>query len=188
MRSAEAPVRITEAASCSLVRLAALPDLYCHLNHPYQTRAIARPSTAAAPARLSSAEAAAIVAPVVMTSSMSSKRQPRTSSTVSYMPRACSRRSSRPSSRWSPCPYLTRASSSGHTRQLAKRARDGFHMIESTPPKRCRRRRHKHHRIRTGQHTCHSDRALRPGHAGRCRRAAPPDTVPDVARPRPCTL
>ena len=26
-------------------------------------------------------------------------------------------------------------------------------MIKTTPPKRCRRRRHKHHRIRTGQHT-----------------------------------
>ena len=25
-------------------------------------------------------------------------------------------------------------------------------MIKTTPPKRCRRRRHKHHRIRTGKH------------------------------------
>ena len=40
-----------------------------------------------------------------------------------------------------------------NTRQPAKWARDGFHMIEAAPPKRCRRRRHKHHRIRTGKHT-----------------------------------
>ena len=46
---------------CSKISLS---DRGKYLNHPYQTRAIARPSTAAAPARLSSAEAAAIVARV----------------------------------------------------------------------------------------------------------------------------
>ena len=39
------------------------------------------------------------------------------------------------------------------TRKIAKRARDCFHMVESTPPKRRRSRGHKHHRVRTGQHT-----------------------------------
>ncbi len=40
-----------------------------------------------------------------------------------------------------------------NTRQLAKRTGDGLHVIKTAPPKRCRRRRYKHHRIRTGQHT-----------------------------------
>ena len=40
-----------------------------------------------------------------------------------------------------------------NTRQFAKWARNGFHMIEAAPPKRRRRRGHKHHRIGAGQHT-----------------------------------
>mgnify|MGYP006919225084 CR=1 FL=1 len=40
-----------------------------------------------------------------------------------------------------------------HTRKIAKRARDCFHMVESTPPKRCRSRGHKYHRVGAGQHT-----------------------------------
>lgn len=39
-----------------------------------------------------------------------------------------------------------------HARKIAKRARDCFHMIESTPPKRRRSRGHKYHRVDTGQH------------------------------------
>ena len=50
-------------------------------------------------------------------------------------------------------PVLDESIEQGNTRQLAKWARNGLHMIKTTPPKRCRRRRHKHHRIRTGQHT-----------------------------------
>ena len=40
-----------------------------------------------------------------------------------------------------------------NTRQLAKWARDGLHMIEAASPKRRRSRGHKHHRIGAGQHT-----------------------------------
>ena len=50
-------------------------------------------------------------------------------------------------------PVLDESIEQGNTRQLAKWARNSLHMIKTTPPKRCRRRRHKHHRIRTGQHT-----------------------------------
>ena len=50
-------------------------------------------------------------------------------------------------------PVLDEGIEQRNTRQLAKWARNGLHMIKATPPKRCRRRRHKHHRIRTGQHT-----------------------------------
>ena len=39
-----------------------------------------------------------------------------------------------------------------HTRQLAKWMRNGLHVIKAAPPKRRRCRRHKHHRVRTGQH------------------------------------
>ena len=50
-------------------------------------------------------------------------------------------------------PVLDEGIEQRNTRQLAKWARNGLHMIKTAPPKRCRRRRHKHHRIRTGQHT-----------------------------------
>ena len=50
-------------------------------------------------------------------------------------------------------PVLDERIEQGNTRQLAKWARNSLHMIKTTPPKRCRRRRHKHHRIRAGQHT-----------------------------------
>ena len=50
-------------------------------------------------------------------------------------------------------PVLDESIEQGNTRQLAKWARNSLHMIKTTPPKRCRRRRHKHHRIRAGQHT-----------------------------------
>ena len=39
-----------------------------------------------------------------------------------------------------------------HTRKIAKRARDCFHMVESTPPKRCRSRGYKYHRVGAGQY------------------------------------
>ena len=50
-------------------------------------------------------------------------------------------------------PVLGESIEQRNTRQLAKWARDGLHMIEAASPKRRRSRGHKHHRIGAGQHT-----------------------------------
>ena len=153
MRSAEAPVRITEAASCSLVgSLRRLNRSLPHkppLPNACDSEAINGRGTGALEFRRSRGHRRARGDNVI------DKQQAAAVHVLNRLVHALGAFAALLTTEFAlvAMPVLDESIEQGNTRQLAKWARNSLHMIKTTPPKRRRRRRHKHHRIRAGQHT-----------------------------------